>query len=69
MSDASFYFLIFCGGGATALIVFGIALSIEAKGQRKHDPHTGPCPTCGFQITEVERQPFAFEYRPPSKDD
>jgi hypothetical protein len=32
-------------------------LALDAK----HDPRTGPCPLCGFQVRTVERVPFRYE--------
>ena len=35
--------------------------AIEAFQSQKHDPTTGPCPTCGFQIVEKEARPLILD--------
>ncbi len=47
-----------------------ILAALAAKGLAvapvNHDPHVGPCPTCGFRIRPVERQPFDVSAATPS---
>lgn len=45
----------------TSWLKVGDALADEQSAVAKHDPRTGPCPTCGFFIREVERQTFVID--------
>lgn len=36
-------------------------VALPKSANARHDPATGPCPTCGFHITMKKRPPFVFD--------
>lgn len=38
-----------------------LGAALEQAQPNKYDPRSGPCPTCGFQITVRKPEPFVFD--------